>query len=63
VTYQLALSVSRHTHPAVVIWANEIGCGGTAITVDGRSQPALADRGAVAAAAAHALGYTPKPVL
>jgi len=63
VTYQLALSVSRHARPAVVIVANSIGCGGTAITVDGRSQPALADRGAVAAAAAHALGYTPKPVL
>jgi len=63
VTYQLALSVSRHTHPAVVIWANEIGCGGTAITVDGRPQPGLADGGAVAAAAARALGYTPKPVL
>jgi len=63
VTYQLALSVSRHARPAVVISANSISCGGTAITVNGRPQPALADRGAVAAAAAHALGYTPKPVL
>jgi hypothetical protein len=63
VTYQLALSVSRHTRPAVVIFANSISCGGTAITVDGRPQPGLADDGAVAAAAARALGYTPKPVL
>jgi hypothetical protein len=63
VTYQLALSVSRHTRPEVVIFANSISCGGSAITVDGRRQPALADRGAVAAAADQALGYTPKPVL
>jgi len=63
VTYQLDLSVSRHARPAVVIVANSISCGGTSITVEGRPQPALADRGAVAAAAAHALGYTPKPVL
>jgi hypothetical protein len=63
VTYQLALSVSRHARPAVVIFANSISCGGTAITVDGRPQPALADRGAVAAAANRALGYTPKPIL
>ena len=63
VTYKLALSVSRHARPAVVIEANSISCGGTSITVDGRAQPALDDRGAVAAAAARALGYTPKPVL
>jgi len=63
VTYQLALSVSRHTRPDVVIFANSISCGGTAITVNGRPQPALADRGAVAAAANQALGFTPKPVL
>ena len=63
VTYRLALSVSRHSRPVVVIWANSISCGGSAITVDGRAQPALADDGAVAAAAEHALGFTPKPVL
>ena len=63
VTYQLALSVSRDTRPAVVVVANSISCGGTSITVNGRPQPALADDGAVAAAAARALGYTPKPVL
>jgi hypothetical protein len=63
VTYQLSLSVSRHTRPVVVVWANDIGCGGTAITVNGRPQPALADGGAVAAAANRALGYTPKPTL
>jgi hypothetical protein len=63
VTYELSLSVSRHTRPVVVVWANEIGCGGSAITVDGKAQPALADSGAVAAAANQALGYTPKPVI
>ena len=63
VTYRLALSVSRRSRPVVVIWANSISCGGTAITVDGRAQPALADDGAVAAAADRALGYTPKPIL
>jgi hypothetical protein len=63
VTYRLALSVSRHSRPVVVISANAIGCGGTAITVDGRPQPGLADDGAVAAAANRALGYTPKPTL
>jgi hypothetical protein len=63
VTYQLSLSVSRHARPVVVVWANDIGCGGTAITVNGRPQPALADSGAVAAAANEALGYTPKPTL
>ncbi len=63
VSYQLDLSVSRHARPDVVIFTNSIGCGGTAITVDGRRQPALADRGAVAAVANQALGYTPKPVL
>jgi hypothetical protein len=63
VTYRLALSVSRHSRPVVVIWANSISCGGSAITVAGRAQPALADDGAVAAAADHALGFTPKPVL
>jgi hypothetical protein len=46
-----------------MIWTNSIGCGGTAITVDGRPQPGLADDGAVAAAANQALGFTPKPVL
>jgi hypothetical protein len=63
VTYQLALSVSRHSRPVVMIWTNSISCGGTAITVNGRPQPGLADDGAVAAAANQALGFTPKPVL
>jgi hypothetical protein len=63
VTYQLSLSVSRHARPVVVVSANEIGCGGVSITVNGRSQPALADGGAVAAAANQALGYTPKPTI
>ena len=62
-TYQLSLSVSRHARPAVVIRASDIGCGGTAITVDGKPQPALVDSGAVAATADQALGYTPKPVI
>jgi hypothetical protein len=47
--YRVAFSVSRSSRPVVVISANETGCGGAGITVDGRQQPALTDRGAVAA--------------
>jgi hypothetical protein len=60
VTYQLGLSVSRNSRPVVQVSTNQIGCGGSAITVDGRPQPALADGGAVAAAADQALGFTPQ---
>jgi hypothetical protein len=47
--YQLAFSVSRHGHPAVMVSANETGCGGAGITVNGRQQPPLDDPGTVAA--------------
>jgi hypothetical protein len=47
--YQLAFSVSRQSRPVVVVSANQDGCGGAGITVDGRAQPALDDRGTVAA--------------
>jgi hypothetical protein len=47
--YQLAFSVSRHSHPVVVVRSNQSGCGGSQVTVDGRQQPSLTDGGAVAA--------------
>ena len=47
--YQLAFSVSKHSRPVIVVWSNETGCGGSAITVNGRTQPALEDHGTVAA--------------
>ena len=47
--YQVAFSVSRHSGPVVVISFNETGCGGTGITVNGRSQPPVEDHGTVAA--------------
>lgn len=46
--YQVAFSVSRQSRPAVVVTANETGCGGAGITVSGRTQPGLQDRGMVA---------------
>jgi hypothetical protein len=46
--YQLAFSVSRQSRPVVVVSANQDGCGGAGITVDGRTQPALEDHGTVA---------------
>jgi hypothetical protein len=49
--YQLAFSVSRHSRPVVVVQSTQNGCGGSQITVDGHSQPSLADDGAVAALA------------
>ena len=50
--YQLAFSVSRPSHPAVVVSANEIGCGGAGITVNGQQQPLLTDQGGTVAAVA-----------
>ncbi len=47
--YQVAFSVSRQSRPAVVVTANETGCGGAGIIVSGRTQPGLQDRGMVAA--------------
>jgi hypothetical protein len=48
--YQLAFSVSRHSPPVVVVSANDAGCGGAGITVNGRQQPPLTDDGARIAA-------------
>jgi hypothetical protein len=48
--YQLAFSVSRHSRPVVVVWANDIGCGGAGITVNGQQQPPLVDQGGTVAA-------------
>jgi hypothetical protein len=47
--YRLAFSVSRTSRPVVVVTANETGCGGAGITVNGRPQPPLTDPGTVAA--------------
>jgi hypothetical protein len=60
-TYRLALSVSRSSRPTVVVFATRWPCGGSAITVSGQVQPALADDGAVVALADQALGMTPQP--
>jgi hypothetical protein len=59
--YRLALSVSPHTGPVVVITTNEWACGGSGITVDGQAQPPLADLGAVAAIVNRALDLNPRP--
>jgi hypothetical protein len=50
--YQLAFSVSRSSRPAVVVSANNAGCPGAGITVDGQQQPLLTDDGAEIAALA-----------
>jgi hypothetical protein len=48
--YKLAFSVSRSSPPVVVVSANQAGCGGAGITVNGRQQPPLTDDGARVAA-------------
>lgn len=48
--YQLSFSVSRASRPAVVVSANETGCGGAGLSVNGRQQPALVDQGGTVAA-------------
>jgi hypothetical protein len=58
--YQLSFSVSAHSRPAVVVSANESGCGGAQVTVDGRAQPALADDGTVAALVRQVVSATPE---
>jgi hypothetical protein len=50
--YQLAFSVSRHSRPVVVVSANNAGCPGAGITVNGQQQPLLTDDGAEVAALA-----------
>jgi hypothetical protein len=49
--YHLAFSVSRHSPPVVVVRSSQYACGGSQITVDGRTQPSLADDGTVVALA------------
>jgi hypothetical protein len=56
--YQLAFSLSRHGRPIVVVSTNEIGCGGSGISVNGRQQPPLADDGGVAALADQEVSVT-----
>ncbi len=58
--YQLSFSVSAHSRPVVVVSANESGCGGAQVTVDGRAQPALADNGTVAALVRQVVSATPE---
>ncbi len=50
--YQLAFSVSRTSRPVVVVSANNAGCPGAGITVNGQQQPPLTDDGAEVAALA-----------
>jgi hypothetical protein len=58
--YRLALSVSRSSRPAVVISTTQWPCGGTAITVNGHPQPALADNGSAAALVRQFVSVTPE---
>jgi hypothetical protein len=58
--YQLSFSVSRPGRPPVVVSATETGCGGVGITVNGRSQPPLADDGAVGALVRQVVPVTPE---
>jgi hypothetical protein len=58
--YQLSFSVSARSRPAVVVSANESGCGGAPVTVDGRARPALADHGTVAALVRQVVSATPE---
>ena len=48
--YTVAFSVSRSSRPVVVVSANETGCGGAGITVNGQQQPPLVDQGGTVAA-------------
>jgi hypothetical protein len=57
---QLSFSVSAHSRPVVVVSANESGCGGAQVTVDGQAQPALADDGTVAALVRQVVSATPQ---
>jgi hypothetical protein len=58
--YQLSFSVSGNSRPAVTVWANETGCGGAQVAVDGHSQPSLADYGAVGALVRQVVPVTPE---
>jgi hypothetical protein len=56
---RLAFSVSGDRRPAVVVSANPVSCGGTGITIAGKTQPALDDQGAVAVIVDQALHLRP----
>ena len=58
--YQLSFSVSGSSHPAVTVRANETGCGGAQVAVNGQSQPSLADYGAVGALVRQVVPVTPE---
>ena len=58
--YQLSFSLSGSSRPAVTVWANETGCGGAQVAVDGHSQPSLADYGAVGALVRQVVPVTPE---
>ena len=58
--YQLSFSVSRNSRPAVVVSATETGCGGAQVTVNGQSQPSLADDGSVGALVRQVVSVTPE---
>jgi len=58
--YQLSFSVSRSSRPEVTVRANETGCGGAQVAVNGQSQPSLADYGAVGALVRQVVPVTPE---
>jgi hypothetical protein len=58
--YQLSFSVSETSRPAVTVQANETGCGGAQVAVNGQSQPSLADDGAVGALVHEVIPVTPE---
>jgi hypothetical protein len=58
--YQLSFSVSGSSHPTVTVRANETGCGGAQVAVNGQSQPSLADYGAVGALVRQVVPVTPE---
>ena len=57
--YQLAFSVWGNHRPAVMVSGNQLSCGGTGITVAGKTQPALDDQGTVAVIVDQVLHLTP----
>jgi hypothetical protein len=58
--YQLSFSVSGSGRPAVTVRANETGCGGAQVAVNGQSQPSLADYGSVGALVRQVVPVTPE---
>ena len=60
-TYRLALAVSLHSRPVVVISASRWPCGGAKISAGGQEQPPLQDADTVVATADEFLGVIPEP--